>query len=77
MPRLGVFFISDGEEKEVAQGQFFEAGAEVYIKRAARIKSFTLGDQINIDPVEFNEIHLLAFFSRKTSDRSCRTSQTN
>jgi hypothetical protein len=56
MPRLGMFFMSDGEEKEVVQSQAFEGGAEIYLKRVARIKSFKLGDQINIDSAEFNEI---------------------
>jgi hypothetical protein len=56
MPRLGMFFVSDGKEKEVVQGQAFEAGTEIYLRRVARIKSFRLGDQISIDPIEFNEI---------------------
>jgi hypothetical protein len=56
VPRLGLFFLSDGEEKEISVAQAFEAETEVYIKRVSRVKTFMVGDQIAIDAAEFNEI---------------------
>lgn len=55
-PRLKVFYGKGEEEAEVYEGQFFEKGAEIYIRRDTRSRTYALNEPVIISTSEFFEV---------------------